>query len=70
MELIVSARKTFYTRRHNLRIEHKIRKPSGGNQGAFSNQKPLTIKPYLMIIAANIEDNDSKKYDVEIIDIG
>ena len=50
MELIVSARKTFYTRRHNLRIEQKIRKPSGGNQGAFSNQKPLTIKPYPMKI--------------------
>ena len=51
-------------------IKQKIRKPSGGNQGAFSNQKPLTIKPYLMIIATNVEDNDSKKYDSEIIDGG
>jgi len=51
-------------------VEHKTRKPSGRNQKAFSNQKPLTIKPYLMIIAANVEDNDSKKDDIEIIDVG
>jgi hypothetical protein len=31
-------------------VKRKIRKPSGGNQGAFSNQKPLTIKPYSMKI--------------------
>jgi len=61
MELIVSARKTFYTRRNNLRIEQKIRKPSGGNQGAFSNQKPLTIKPYPMKIRSEYRSNDSNK---------
>ena len=30
--------------------KQKIKKPSGGNWGAFSNQKPLTIKPYPMKI--------------------
>ena len=62
--------KAFYRRRRNQCIEQKINKPSSGNWGAFSSQKPLTIKPYLMIIAANVEDNDSKKDDIEIIDVG
>jgi len=42
-------------------IKQKIRKPSGGNQGAFSNQKPLTIKPYPMKIRGEYRRYDSNK---------
>jgi len=49
MELFISVQKAFYTHRRNQGIEQKI-KPAGGNQWAFSNQKPLTIKPYPMKI--------------------
>ena len=46
---------------YNSWDKQKIRKPSGGNQGAFSNQKPLTIKPYPMKIRGEYRRYDSNK---------